>query len=442
MAVLLPVLLALYLSIPRVLQRPMSQLTALRGRHALLCCILIGTALRIAWVELVPPVQLSDYRQYLESARALLAGDGYHVETPNHTFVAYRAPGQSFLLFGVFAVFGDHVWTIALLNVALYVAAALILYRTVVLISTRARAIAANAMLAVWPSDVMMTGLAFSESVSLVLWSAVLLCLLRSKLFTARWPTWVAAGMALGAGILVRPSKLMAPLFLSVLALTATLRRRALLAVLAATVAAALVVAPWTYRNYQVLGQFVSVSTNGGDNFYRANNPLATGGFVETGERTFTHLLPDEVAWNEASMRAGLEWIAGNPLGFVALGLKKLLINLGSDNTGAYWSLDRAHGVDGTHYDIAAWISDAWWLVLWSFVAATLWTQRSFLIKSTTGQLLTSFAGYFFAIHAVYESQPRYHMPAVGVLLVLAALGAVRTPVSKLTSTLPDPMQR
>lgn len=421
-ALLFVALVALYLIIPRALQRPLSQLSVWRAPYALLACILIGSILRIAWVGLVPPVQLSDYQQYLESARALLAGDGYYVAAAGQKFIAYRAPGQSFLLAGVFAVFGDHLWTIALLNVALYIAAALLLYYTVVLISTRARAIAANAMLAVWPSNVMMTGLAFSEAVSLVLWSAALLCLLRSDLLAARWPAWLVAGAALGAGILVRPSKLMAPLFISVLALTATVRRRAVLAALAVTAAAALVVAPWSYRNYQALGHFVSVSTNGGDNFYRANNPLATGGFVETGEYDFRHLLPDEVAWNEASMRAGLDWIAGNPLGFVTLGLKKLMITLGSDNTGAYWSLNRAHGIESNLYDIAVLLSDAWWLVLWSFVAAALWRQREFLITSTAGQLLTSFSGYFFVIHAVYESQPRYHMPAVGALLAIAVL--------------------
>jgi len=35
-------------------------------------------------------------------------------------------------------------------------------------------------------------------------------------------------------------------------------------------------IAPWTYRNWRVLHAWVPISTNGGDVFYRANNPLAT----------------------------------------------------------------------------------------------------------------------------------------------------------------------
>jgi 4-amino-4-deoxy-L-arabinose transferase-like glycosyltransferase len=420
------VLAALYLSIPRVIDRLASSMPAFRSRHALIGCIVLGCFLRLAWVGAIPPIQLSDFQQYLDSARELLAGNGYHGTAFGHKVIAYRAPGQSFLLFGAIAIFGDHVWTISLLNVALYVATAVILYKTILLVSTPARAVAANAMLAVWPSNVMMTGLANSESTSLVLWSALLLLVVRYMTSDTRWPSWIGAGIALGAGILVRPSKMMAALFLWIIGLASDMRRRASLALLLTMLAAALVVAPWSYRNYQVLGQVVLVSTNGGDNFYRANNPLATGGFMDAGERDLTYLLPDEVTWNDASMQAGLEWIAANPLDFMTLGLKKLLISLGSDNTGAYWSLLRAHGIDGSFYDAAVFLSDAWWFVLWALVAYTVWRERSFLVSSTTGQLLTSFAGYFFVIHAVYESQPRYHMPAVGVLLVLAAMCLAR----------------
>lgn len=57
----------------------------------------------------------------------------------------------------------------------------------------------------------------------------------------------------------------------------ATLRRRALKLWLVMSAATLLTVLPWTVRNYFVLGAFIPISTNSGNNFYIGNNPQYEG---------------------------------------------------------------------------------------------------------------------------------------------------------------------
>jgi 4-amino-4-deoxy-L-arabinose transferase-like glycosyltransferase len=79
---------------------------------------------------------------------------------------------------------------------------------------------------------------------------------------------WIVPGTLLGLTALARPEYLMFVLFLGLLALVLVARRRDLRVGLAAAAlfacAFALVLAPWTLRNYVVLDRFVPVTTGGG----------------------------------------------------------------------------------------------------------------------------------------------------------------------------------
>lgn len=61
----------------------------------------------------------------------------------------------------------------------------------------------------------------------------------------------------------------------------------------------------WTVRNCTIFGTLVIISTNGGDVFYRANNPLATGGFTPIGEKDLKVYKGDELLWNRMGYTGG-----------------------------------------------------------------------------------------------------------------------------------------
>jgi 4-amino-4-deoxy-L-arabinose transferase-like glycosyltransferase len=136
--------------------------------------LLLGCLLRIGWVALVPPVQLSDMLDYVLGARELLAGHGFHTVVGPHKLVAIRPPGESLLLVAAMVPFGDHAWTPAILNLPAYVGTALILQDLVRRLAGEGPAIFANLLLAIWPTQIMLSGLALTETPSMLLWLATL----------------------------------------------------------------------------------------------------------------------------------------------------------------------------------------------------------------------------------------------------------------------------
>lgn len=82
---------------------------------------------------------------------------------------------------------------------------------------------------------------------------------------------------------------------------------------------AALVIAPWTIRNWTVFHEFCLVSANGGFNFYMGNHPGATdeidfGCIWDLDQRLGGELSrADEIGRERILYREGLAWIRANP---------------------------------------------------------------------------------------------------------------------------------
>ena len=191
-------------------------------------------------------------------------------------------------------------------------------------------------------------------------------------------------------------------------------------------VAMAAVISPWTLRNQEVLGKPVLVSTNGGSNLYRANNELATGGYVAKG-RVDLDTLP-ELEADAQGKRLAVEWILGNPVEFARLSLTKVLLFAGDDSYGAYTALKGARDkLPGKSYLIIKAVAALPWILMWIWIAAvsarTLnWTA------SQVATLLVLFGPYLYlsTLHAVFESGGRYHLPAIVCLFMGVAFIATQ----------------
>jgi hypothetical protein len=186
-----------------------------------------------------------------------------------------------------------------------------------------------------------------------------------------------------------------------------------------------LTIAPLTIRNYRVFGKLVPVSTNGGDVFYRANNPLAFGGYTTHGERDLAALENNEVVWNRTGYAWGLEWIRRDPFSFIKLIAFKQWFLLGRDTAGFDWTVKKGHGNSGPLYKSLQTIANLWWIGIWVFALIGGLRWRHFLADTPTGALLLWMILYWVAIHSVFESHDRHHMPFVGVLVIISALAFV-----------------
>jgi hypothetical protein len=405
---------------PTVIRWTLAFARLVSGRFAY--ALLFGLVVRVVVALVVRPQPSSDGATYLGLAAQLANGTTYH---SGGTF-AYWPPGLPLLL-SVFVKAG--VPTFALLvafGLLSFVLAAFGLRKLGVALGLRTYATLPVWLLAAWPSPILCTGLPEKEIVVLafVVW-AVYFCVvaLRGSL-----PAAIACGVTLGLAVLTQPAlQLLAIVPFVAAVLMPRGRGPNLGRALVVAVAMLLTVTPWIYRNSQVLDGALILTTNGGENLYRANNELATGAYVRVGKVNLDAL--PELESNRIGKGLAVDWILGNPGQFVMLTAGRLLLFAGDDSHGAFVALKRGQAValGGAPYAAAKLVCALPLIVLWCALAALLIRERAALAGIWV-PLCIAMTAYFYlvCIHAVFESGGRYHLPVLGCLFVTFALAIER----------------
>lgn len=381
-----------------------------------------GVLLRLSWILVVQPNPASDGQSYLVLAQGLLEQGEFRAGSTR----AYWPPGMAFVLLPFLAILPSPSAAIAAFGLVFFVVGAWGTDRLARRLGLGAAASAAIAWLAaLWPAYVMLCGLPSKELIVIALmpWTLRYCC----DALTSRLAA-LAAGLLVGAMVLVQPSLQLLPLAAALAALLAGAQWRLVIAaVVLALVAMLAVLAPWTLRNYLVLGKPVLVSTNGGSNLYRANNELATGAYVATA-RVDVEALP-ELESDRVGKRLALEWIQARPMDFLRLCATRLLLFPGDQSGPAYAAFrsdpDRVHRL--AYLSLKA-LAAFPWLLLWVVVVHRAGTalRGAGRAASLPGLLLLPTA-YLTVIHTVFESGPKYHLPTLLpmlVALVVLTLGA------------------
>lgn len=388
--------------------------------------LLLGLALRLGWALAFPVNQTSDAGTYFDLGARLARGETY--VTSDSGRYAEWPPGLPLLLSLVFQLVGIGQLAVLLLNLALFVATLLAVDALARQLTGEGPARLATLLFALWPNLIALSGIASKERVvALPLTLSFLFHLVGQESPSAgrRWLARAGAGLALGCAVLTQPALLLLPAAFVVADLLGRVPlRRALPAWGLLVAGMALVIAPWIIRNEQVLGRPV-LTTNGGSVFYRANNPRATGGWIEHGERRLDHL--GELEASDAGYRWGIAWVRENPDDFLALAVRKQILFLGDDAVGVYETLKRGLGREGPLYAILKLLACGWWWCLWLLILLGLsrwWPRgpdRDGRIPAGLLLLLLAFL-YIWAIDSVFESGSRHHVPLAGGVAVLAAL--------------------
>lgn len=384
-------------------------------------CFGAGVVLRVLWVWQFPAPQRSDQATYFALARGLVENHRYGFSNGG---LAYWPPGFPLFLALWFFLLGFKPWVPLLANVCLFGGTLVAVERLAMRIGGPSASRLATLLLVPWPTMVMIVGFAGKELLVVFLLCLVLLTFSSAMQCVGQGTSFAlvgVTGLLLGAMSLTQPSFM---LFAFVLIVYDYIRNQDLLHAgirgLVAVAVLCTVILPWTLRNHRVLGEWVPVSTNGGDVFYRANNPLATGGYTPKGEQDLDSL--DEVSRGKVGFRLGKDWIRQHPGKFLVLAVRKQILFLGDDAQGAFETLKRGLGIGGIRY--ASWkaVSNLYWLALWALILlmmANLW-RTSIPPRPLLTALMLS-ALYLVAIHSVFESGGKYHEPLMGIVAVLAA---------------------
>ena len=377
----------------------------------------IGFVLRLAWSVIHPVVPVSDGISYVKLAERIFAGGPYHAAGLR----AYWPPGYPIFLAPWIGLVPWKPVAIAASNLALFLvggAGILALGRRLI---PEGHVRIALALYAIWPNLLFQAGLPEKELVLVALLPWVLHLWLRACADDRGGRIALASGALFGYCCLVQPGLLLLPLFLAIHALVTEVARKHIAKVFVAFVlGAALVISPWTYRNWVVLGEFVPISTNGGGVFYYANNPLAIGGWADRGAVDLSDL--SEVNVDSVGRRLAMEWIMANPGAFLRLGFEKNLRLMGDDAVGAYQALRReGNRRDGMSYSLAKALCNVFWLGLCGLILCGLLTSLRTRSAVSSGVLclLLAFA-YTFLVHGVVESVGKYHVLWSASLALLA----------------------
>lgn len=385
-----------------------------------------GLCLRLLWMTAFPVEPRSDSATYVGLAQRLLE-DGIYLDVDGN--LAYWPPGYPFFLYTLYLITGVDAWVPALANALLFSLTIFAVYQLARMLGGDAAARMATLALAIWPNFVAYSGLAAKETVIAAVLPLSLLLYLQasqagfgdsSRMALAKA---VLSGALMGYAALTQPSFMLFPAVLIAAWLIQPgggLKRQGIVPVGLFVLGMALVIAPWTYRNYTVLGQAVPVSTNGGDVFYRANNPLATGGYIKEGQRNLEGF--DELERSKLGYRWGMEWIRGNPGPFLGLAWSKQILFLGDDSTGVYETLKRGAKAPGLEYLLLKAASNLFWLVIWLALLVGLLRHGIALARQPAAPVLMLSFLYLYAIDSVFESGGRHHVPLVGLIAVLAAM--------------------
>ncbi|MGZ9165574.1 MAG: ArnT family glycosyltransferase [Anaerolineales bacterium] len=191
----------------------------------------------------------------------------------------------------------------------------------------------------------------------------------------------------------------------------------------------ALLVAPWTFRNYQAFRTFVLLNTNAGFAFYWGNHPIHGTQFIpilpaeQYRDLIPTELLPlNEAELDKALLKSGIQFVLDDPGRYLLLSISRMEEYFKfwpSKDSGLVSNLSRV-GSFGLFLPLMVY---GIWLSI-----TQVWQSRAERERQAIGLLLV-FSLVYTVIHLFSWTLIRYRLPVDAVLLLFAAIG-----IEKLTN--------
>jgi len=389
-------------------------------------CIGSAMVLRLLWIFLVNPPQVSDFVWYYDRAVDMAKGRGYAV---NGIPTAYWPVGYPGFLGLLFRAFGPSVFLAKLANIAFYSGILILSYH----ISRRIFHSETAARITVLLLSFSPNHIAFTSILSTEILFAFLL-LLGAVLFVfrpGRLAWLLLSGIAWGLATLTKTQAVFVPVIF--LLLFSSNVRSFLKSGVTVYLALLLVITPWMARNDRVLGKPL-LSTNGGIVLFIGNNPYANGEQIwdqhvtsQLDESGVGHVIFDgnEVRREEVARNLAIHYIMKNPMRTILLWAKKLYLLYRSDVDGFYYSVGKLRvpwnkiKLLYTGLRIAG-------EVYYLFVLALFFVSLPSVVRGKVREQLIGLAivAYFTCVYLVFFAIPRYHFALIPWIAMYSGVGA------------------
>lgn len=392
----------------------------------------VGLFVDILWVLIFRTVPFSDFLYYHEIATQIAEG-GQWGDT-------YTSVGYPIFLALFYKLLGSSIWVAQSVNIVLSTLNNLLVYfllkRLSILEKYRKYLLL---LFMLFPANVYYNSILASE----ILFTTGLLLVLSIYLSNCRFK-YVWVGLLTGINTMIKP--FFPAFFLAVFLVEWIIERKGLRSLKRAgivLVVAFVVLSPWLYRNYKLLGEFSYVSNNGGVVLYINNNSQNDrGGWMPAEDVEDSVVKKPEYAEantvqkNKMLSSAAKAWIADHPTEFLQLGFKRLYRTfLGpGDIDYAYYGITMAQPILLTLSIMSELVRvPLFFLGCLSVLGYSGHVLKSLVFSKRQGRrrlekgkvtLLITF--YMFAgVYFITEGQSRYAFPTVMILSCFAFWGVL-----------------
>lgn len=408
----------------------------MRQAVALTTVLAAALAVRVAWTWWTDPTppELSDPQYYNATALSLARGEGYSVTfhrevgfLPDGEETAFWPPGYSAFLAAFYWLFGEGDKVAQAANVVAGALVVVPVYFIGLRLFGRKTALVAAAVAAVLPSLVYWVPVLFSDTLFTLLFATTAVLLLHAlrRDGTLNRALLAAGGVALGAAMLVRGQALvLVPVAMVYWVISGAKPAKCLLWAGACLALAAAVVAPWSVRNVIVMRSPIILSANVGYNLRVGHAPYSTGRYIlpddlwnsQPQTTSFRELEP---VFNDLGFERATEYAVGHPLEEAELAVRKTLWLWAPDSDALDWveSYGRTPLPAGA-VEPLRWLVDGSYAVLLWLVGCAFVRARAFAPQLS---LLAALVIAWTATHIVFFGEPRYHLPALALMIPVAA---------------------
>jgi len=382
---------------------------------ALSARVLFSTALREFQVA-------PDGIGYDAIARNIAAGSGFALEpgVPTPT----RAPLYPFFLAGIYFVFGHSYFAVMLAQALLDSLTCVLLFRIALyMLKNEAAATLTAAIYALYPVAIACVNTLISETLFTFIFLLSVYALAAASNGKPR-VYYVYSGAALGLATLTRGTTIAFPVMILLLFL---LTKKKFLDWLIIVLAMAVILAPWTIRNYGTFHRFIPVGSVGpGLGLYTSGlQASGQGSYEECIEkgRKIAASFPEDYIESETFLKAeGLKLIKRNPGGYVLLVIKRFprfWLSSNSSALGAHEPLQK-YLAKKDYGSIALRVS---LLFLQALVLLSAAAGMCSMVKTHGVALLPLFILVYFTGHITFDPVPRYAIPAMPCLFIFSSAG-------------------